>query len=247
MRPLALLSLPLAVLLAASWGCNEAGYVEKMQATSQQMQRNQDRQTKLNDNLHGFAAIGDSAVEIRAPKVFESSFNADSPHPADGAKIAPQRLQPPFVTLPGLKLTYEAFADGADEKSYPYYCYLAAVQGSAADASKLADDLARQLRAGLPGGGGWESVDCPTPDGGTLACRRIRATGKQLFDATASGGGRARFVPLEGTFDLYLHEAGGWITLVGFRVPTPLAEKFKLDDVGPLAVGTLKASQAAGA
>lgn len=244
MRPRVSHILPLVSLLAACWGCNEAGYVERMQASSQQIQSTHDRLKKLNDNLHGSAAIGDTAVELRVPKVFETSFTADSPHPADGAKIAPQRLQPPFLTLPGLKLTYEAFADGADEKTYPYYCYLATVQGSAGDAGKLADELARQLKMGLPGGGGWETVECPTPDGGApLSCRRIRAVGKQLFDA---GTGRARFVPQDGAFDLYLHEAGGWITLVGFRVPAAIADKFKLDDVGPLSVGTLKIPPASG-
>jgi hypothetical protein len=230
--------------IAALAGCGTAAYEERMQATAKDIQVRQDRATRLKDNLHGGAAIGDAAVEIRVPKVFEASFTPDSPHPADGAKIAPQRAQPPFLNLPNLKLTYEARADGADEKSYPYYCYLAASQGAAGDASKLADELARQLRMALPGGGGWETVECPTPDGDTLSCRRIRATGKQLFDATPADGGRARFVPQEGTFDLYLHEANGWITLVGFRVPAPLAEKFKLDEIGPLSVGTLKSPSA---
>lgn len=230
--------------LIALVGCGAAEYEERMLSSAKDIQTRQDRATRLNENLHGSAAIGDAAVEMRVPKVFEASFTPDSPHPADGAKINAQRLQPPFLNLPGLKLTYEAHADGGDEKTYPYYCYLAAVQGTSGDAGKLAEQLAGALRMGLPGGGGWETVDCPTPDGGTLPCRRIRATGKQLFDATAPGSGRARFTQQDGKFDLYLHEGNGWITLVAFRVPAPLDEKFKLDDIGPLAVGTLKSPSA---
>jgi len=239
-------SLPIRILgslvLAAIVGCSTAEYEQKMQATAQQIKTQQDRVGRLNDNLHGSGPLGDAAVEIRVPKVLAASFNADSPHPNDGGKISPQRLQPPFLNLPNLKLTYEGYVEAEEGKPQPVYCYLAAVQGTAAEASKLADDLARQLRTSLPGGSGWETVDCPTPEGSTLSCRRIRASGKQLFDATPPDGGRARFVQQDGKFDLYLHEGSGWITLVGFREPTTLAEKFKLDDLGPLSVGTLKAS-----
>jgi hypothetical protein len=237
----------LALLVSTAMvGCSTAAYEEKMQATAQQIKTRQDRTNRLNDNLHGSGAIGDAAVEIRVPKVFAASFNADSPHPADGGKVSPQRLQPPFLNLPNLKLTHEGYVEVEEGKPQPVYCYLSAVQGNAAEASKLADDLARQLRTSLPGGSGWETVECPTPEGSTLSCRRIRASGKQLFDATPPEGGRARFVQQEGKFDLYLHEGNGWITLVGFREPATLAEKFKLDDIGPLSLGTLKAAAPAG-
>src|SRR6188508_3802130 len=83
--------------------------------------------------------LGDTPVRIRLPMIFPESYKEDSKHKKDGGKIAEDRVQPPFLKLPGFKICYEGFGnDQTPAKQYPFYCYLAALPGKAADAENLA-------------------------------------------------------------------------------------------------------------
>jgi hypothetical protein len=74
----------------------------------------------------------------------------------------------------------------------------------------------------------------------------LRATGSQLFAHDRRGISDRQ---LPGTFDLYLHDAGGFIILWGVRMPDELEGKVYLLDLARAAAATLKvgASEFSGA
>jgi hypothetical protein len=154
---------------------------------------------------------------IRVPLEFEHSYQESSAHEDDGATINPDRLQPPFLKLPGFKLCYEGISKtGANE--LPFYCYLAAVPAQPGDAAKLAGQLQTQLKARFPDAtGDWQSNDAPTPDGYNVHWRKIRVEGDQPF--LVKTGDQVAPQNLPGVFELWVHDADNYVLLVGWRSP----------------------------
>jgi hypothetical protein len=156
-------------------------------------------------------------LSIRLPFEFNTSYQANSSHDDDGAVINPDRLQPPFMKLPGLKLCYEATSVSGQE-TLPFYCYLAAVPARAGDADKLAAQLLSQLKAAFPNAPErWEPEDAPTPEGYNIHWRKIRVEGDQSFFVKTAN--QVAPVKLPGIFELWLHDADNYIVLVGWRTP----------------------------
>jgi hypothetical protein len=168
--------------------------------------------------LFGPTELPDTPVRIRVPMAFKSSYAENSPHPEDGAKISPDRVEPPFLPLPGFKLCYEGHVDTAEGRP-PFYCYLAAVPSKAGDAQKLAADLQAKLKAKFKDTPEeWENVDAITPEGGGLPWKKIRVTGEQPFRVREAAGIAPKNLP--GVFELWMHDAGDYLVLVGWRAPT---------------------------
>jgi hypothetical protein len=170
--------------------------------------------------LFGPTELPDTPMKIRVPMAFKTSYMENSPHPEDGAKISPDRAQPPFLPLPGFKLCYEGHVPSAEGQP-PFYCYLAAVPAKAGDAAKMAADLQAALKAkfkDVPDA--WETVDANTPENKALAWRKIRVTGEQPFRVKDAGKVVSKNLP--GVFELWMHDAGDYIVLVGWRAPTAI-------------------------
>ena len=157
-------------------------------------------------------------VRIRVPKAFKRSFTADSSE--HGAKVGPQRIEPPFLRLPGFRLCYEGTADDA-AGLVPFYCYLCALPSKPGDADKLAAELATQLNDKFKDAKAeWEPIDAYSPDGKAKAWKKIRITGEQDFFVNT--GQKEEVKKLPGIFELWMCNAPDWIVLVGWRTPTSI-------------------------
>ncbi len=166
--------------------------------------------------LFGPTELADTPIRIRVPMIFKNSYMENSAHPDDGARISPDRLQPPFLPLPGFKVCYESMF-GVAGKPVPYYCYLAAVPAKPGDADKLADQLMAALKEKFKETPDtWELVDAATPTTKSLPWKKIRVTADQSF--RSFDGQKVSPGTLPGIFELWLHDAPGYIVLVGWRV-----------------------------
>jgi hypothetical protein len=171
--------------------------------------------------LWGPTELPDTPIKIRVPMAFKNSYSENSPHPEDGAKISPDRVEPPFLPLPGFKLCYEAHVETAEGRP-PFYCYLAAVPSKAGDAQKLAADLQAKLKTKFKDTPeAWENVDANSPEGTGLPWKKIRITGEQPFRVREAAGGIAS-KNLPGVFELWMYEAADYVVLVGWRAPTAI-------------------------
>jgi hypothetical protein len=187
-------------------------------------------------NLYGPTQISGTPISIRVPMIYSNSYEESSPHKDDGAVISPDRVQPPFLKLPGFKMCYEGTVT-QDNLKLPHYIYLAALPSQAGDADKLAAQLQTELKnafskpdnakgddaaqappeqqAAEPT---WEQVDVDTPRGGVFShWRKIRVEGDQMFRVKNSGKIEEQRLP--GVFELWLHDANNYLVLVGWRTP----------------------------
>jgi hypothetical protein len=179
--------------------------------------------------LYAPTRLGDTPFSIRVPLEFEHSYEATSAHDDDGAVINPERLQPPFLKLPGFKLCYEGTTQSGND-TLPYYCYLAAEPIQPGGADKLLAQLQAQLKAAFPppkpeaeGKGDveaaleWRPLDADTPEGLNIHWRKIRVEGEQPF--MVKTGDKVAPQKLPGIFELWAHDAGEYVVLVGWRAP----------------------------
>src|SRR5580700_1850610 len=97
-----------AGLLVALGGCGTADYERLLTKRLNDLRSAEPFRT-----LFGPTELPDTPVKIRVPMAFKTSYMENSPHPEDGAKISPDRAQPPFLPLPGFKLCYEGHVPSA--------------------------------------------------------------------------------------------------------------------------------------
>ncbi len=223
------------LLLATLSACGTAEYEQRMEKTAQEIGQVVERRREFDEALHGSSAIGDTAVEIRVPNVFQASYQEGSSHPIDG-QIDPRRFQPPFLSLPGHQLTYEAEANNAEEVPRPYYYYLAVTDG---DPAQLRSGLLAELKKTFPDTpAGWENFEAQTPEGDTVSWKRIQVAGPQQFPGFARG----RFVQEDGIFALYHFAEGEQNVLVGWRIPQAVASKVDMERLARLTAGSVRIS-----
>jgi hypothetical protein len=184
-------------------------------------------------HLYAPTRLPDTSISLRIPMVFGKSYQADSAHEDDGAKINPERLQPPFLKLPGFKLCYEG-VNKSPQGQFPFYCYLAAVPSRQGDIDTLAGQLQAQLNRAFPAAPDpmnkdaaeaaaaaqapprWETVDAEAPTGYSVHWRKIRFQGSQPFLVKTD---KVAPQSLPGKFELWLHDAGDYIVLIAWRAP----------------------------
>ncbi len=169
------------------------------------------------------SSIPDTPVKIRVPQIFPKSYTAASPHPDDGPKVRADRINPPFLELPGLRICYEGQGVDPERGKLPYYCYIAVTPSKAGDAEKLAADVQTKLKQTFKEVPAWENVDVRTPKATSIQWQKIRVTGDQPFPLNQ--GRKLDGVPVvtttfPGIFELWLYDAQQYIVLVGWRAPT---------------------------
>ncbi len=207
--------------------------------------------------------LPETPIRLRVPLVFQHSYVENSAHPDDGPKISPDRLQPPFLPLPGLKVTYETITQ-TTPGMVPFYCYLAAVPCKPGDAARLATEIQARLKQKFPETPDWETVDCNSPEGQPIQWKKIRAAGAQPFRVRDLGTRMVTVQELTGQFELWMHDAQEWIVLVGWRVTdlamgsaapaqqgkapgapaSNSAERFNIDGLPALTAGSLEMQSA---
>lgn len=212
---------PLAAIFLASMllGCGSSEYNRMVSKRVANLRGEQKFRT-----LFAPTQLGDSPVRIRVPMVFQESYTEDSKHKEDGAKIAEDRLQPPFLKLPGFKMCYEGRAyDQTPVKTYPFYCYLAAVPSKPGDAENLAKELRAQLKETFKDTPDeWESMDVDSPSGNAVQWKKIHVEGEQAFRFKEQNKKQATPTNLPGMFELWLCDKGDYIVIVAWRVPTAI-------------------------
>lgn len=203
---------PALALFLASAGCGTRHYNDLMGQRLTEL-----RASVKFQGLYAPTALPGTPFTIRVPLEFERSYDEKSSHSDDGAVIKPDRLQPPFLKLPGLKYCYEGLSKKGNDQ-FPFYCYLAAIPARPGDADRLADQLRAQLKRTFPDTPDtWEPKDPDTPDGLNIHWRMIRVEGEQPF--YVKSGGQAAPQNLPGIFELWMHDADDFIVLVGWRTP----------------------------
>ena len=164
--------------------------------------------------LWGPTTLDETPISLRVPLVFRKSYRPDSGHSDDGGRIKPDRLQPPFLPLPGLKLCYEGASPDPGGGTLPFYCYVAVVPKG--DAAKLQTELQAALKTTFPETPDtWESVDAKTPEEKAVPWKKIRVEGEQPFFA----GPQKKPTMMPGIFELWIHGADDYVVLVGWRTP----------------------------
>lgn len=235
--PGASVRLALLAVLAALFtaGCGTGAYEQLMAQRLADVQRLAPF-TELSPavNLPG------TRVKIRLPKRLTAAYKTDSPHPQDGPQIAPQRVQPPFLLMPGFQLCYEAFDRDQTQAKMPYYCYLYALPPNlGANLIAQVPILLKQQFPGQAPDPAWQDTTVVSESGASLAWKRIRVEGNQLFDVTPLNQPQGGFVPLPGIFELWLHEAPDYIVMVGWRIPSALEPNVQLLNLAPVTAATL--------
>lgn len=187
-------------------------------------------------NLYAPTRLPGIPISIRLPRIFGDSYQASSAHEDDGAAINPDRLQPPFLKLPGFKLCYEGtHTDGATK--LPFYCYLAALPAQPGDADRLATQLQAQLKQTFPETpDDWATVDADAPSGFSVHWRKIRVEGEQSFRVKT--GIQVEAQNMAGIFELWIHDADDYIVLIGWRTPKSIEGPSSAASSGD--VGTLE-------
>jgi hypothetical protein len=224
------------VVAALVGGCGLAEYEEKMQASLESL-----RWKSRFDALYEAGRIDDYPFKMSLPALFKDGdwFRPGVKY-RDGTRMHHDRQFPPFLdSLPGLNRTGEAFHPTTDGNRVSYYCYLCVVDTEKEAADALAARLQKEIQAKLPAADdAWTEIECKNEDGLTVTWKRLRAHGLQRFDENK--GNRENFKDLPGTFDLYLHEAGGYAILWGVRLPDALKGKVFLLDLAQAAAATLE-------
>jgi len=154
------------------------------------------------------------------------------------SKVDPRRLKPSLATLPGLKLTYEAFIKDAEGGQLPYYCYVGAVS-MANDSGKDPGGSLRGELAGQPANeslSDWEPFQGETPEGQGSQWKRLRCVAPQEF-AYTSQAGRTSLMTLPGVLEIYLREEGGYLIVIAWRMPKNIEPNVGLAKWAPLVAG----------
>ncbi|HEX3727153.1 MAG TPA: hypothetical protein VHV08_12955 [Pirellulales bacterium] len=174
--------------------------------------------------LYGPTRLPGTPISLRVPLSFRKSYTEDSPHGDDGPKIRPDRFQPPFLQIPGMKICYEGMANVGAAGKIPFTCYLAAVPAKPGDADKLAADLLEKLQQTFKDAPKeWQNIDAVAPDGKAQPWKKVRVVGDQPFPANSgriADGKKVTTEVMPGIFELWLYDAQDYIVLIGWRAPT---------------------------
>ena len=212
---------PLAAICLASMllGCGSSEYNRMVSKRVANLRGEQKFRT-----LFAPTQLGETPVRIRVPMVFQESYTEDSKHKEDSGKIADDRLQPPFLKLPGFKICYEGHAyDQTPVKTYPFYAYLAAVPSKPGDAENLAKELQAKLKETFKNTPDqWESMDVESPSGDAVQWKKLRVEGEQSFRFKQPSAKQATPSNLPGMFELWLCDKGDYTVIVAWRVPTAI-------------------------
>jgi len=202
-----------AILMIVVSGCGTSAYNDLVKDRVAQLRA----EVKF-QGMYASSQIPSSQLKLRIPMIMSNSYSTASGHPDDGTKINPARLQPPFLNLPGLKLTYETRHKTADGTRLPFYCYIASTPGKPGDADRLCADFQKRLKQRFPDTPDtWEAVDADSPTGFAVHWRKLRVVGEQPFFVKGGGMVEARNMP--GVFELWVHEGDGQIVILGWRSP----------------------------
>jgi hypothetical protein len=163
--------------------------------------------------------LAGTPIKIRVPMIFRNSYLEDSKHANDDGKIHPDRLQPPFLQLPGFKICYEGLSFDPTAGRLPYYCYLAAVPSQPGGADALAKEMQEKLKEKFKDTPAeWEEVDAESPTTKAVHWKKIRVVADQPFRYFTARGIVTKDFP--GIFELWIRDEKDYTVLVAWRSPS---------------------------
>ncbi len=184
--------------------------------------------------------IPEAPYTVRVPVIFPNSYTPTSSHPVDGAKIKPQRMQPPFMSADeNIKLMFEGTVkEGSSD--LPFYVYLGASPVKPGEVDKFAADIEKGVKTIVPAdqAPAWEPVDVDTPSGKALPWRKMRLTIDQPFLVKLDGDDTPEAQNMPGVLELWLHDAGDYAVMIVWRAPKQIEgpQQREFDSVGGMTV-----------
>ena len=157
--------------------------------------------------------------------------------PTDSHPVDPRRVKPGLVTLPFLKLTYEATIKDDKGGSLPYYCYVGATKA----ATGQIDNVKNALRGELVGKSptelsDWTDFQGESPEGKEFVWKKLHCVAPQEFGCNDAPG-KTRFETLPGVLEIYLYEDSGYLVFFAWRMPKSIEPNVDLAKWAPLMAG----------
>jgi hypothetical protein len=183
-----------------------------------------------------------TGVSIQLPVLFDSKETKTfRPGSEEGNRpIAPERVQPPGLTIPGLRFTCETIYRDDQGRKLPVYCYLAVLPKGSAERTKVKDQLLQAAKAENPTAQ-WEAA---VLEGSSLSAEKLSFSGTQVF-MPAGAIDNKQAVETGGRVDLYLVAAEHANVLVGFRAPIDIADRVSLTEAGLASIASIKSEKPA--
>lgn len=192
--------------------------------------------------------LADGRVKLHPPKSLPDLLTAERADPRaappegdskeEPRPIDPRRLRPPFLEdFPGFVGAYEAAFD-----SGPFKVPVALTVGSVPTAERKEPQVAAHLvdqakkhEGFAKEGFTWESRDLVDRGGAKRTWKVLRLHGSQSI-IRWDGGKASEEVPVEATCEIWLSAAADQehCTVLVWRVPDDVKEKFSLEEVAPL-------------
>jgi hypothetical protein len=218
------------LLLSTYCGCGAQEYERRINAGVNRAKG----ESKFNVLYATPQDIVGTPVAIRVPTLFTSPAFVENAA-VDGKRIDPRRIKPDVVaTIPGFKLTYEAFTDDG----LPYYLYVGVVNAdNVATADPLGGlqvDLNDRFHPNPPVSPA--DTPCEAPDGRSLPWKSIRVTGDQEF-LVRDKTGREQPKTLPGIVDVYSYRTPNCAVVLVWRMPTAVGEKVNVSELAKLVAG----------
>jgi len=223
-----------AVVLLATLGCGQGEYEAAM--------KNSVKDIAFDSNfLEGLsldpAEIISDVAELRLPLLIDDYATSLTKTSKDNAgdRIDPRRVQPPGITIPGFRYSYEKFEElGGRNSEQPLYVYFGSVPGSDPIKKVTGSMLsgARKISRNV----NWTEAELDTPERGKLKFQKLSVPGVQDFEFNPKGG---QIEKKKGLLEIYVHSTKEHHIIIGFRAPDAVAEKTKLFDLVPFSLGTL--------
>ena len=205
------------LLLAATSGCGTPAYTDLLNHRLDELRAGAPFRV-----LYGPTKIPDTPIEVRIPMSFRKSYLENSPHGDDGEKIRPDRVQPPFLQLPGFRMCYEGNGSDPNAGRVHFYCYLWVIPSKPGDADKMAAEVQTKLAATFKDAKPeWQSVDAYTPDGKAMNWRKIGVEAPMPYPSYRHEEDRKK-MPTEdfpSKFELWMYDAPNYLVLIGWRTP----------------------------
>ena len=189
--------------------------------------------------------LAEGRVKLRPPKSLTSWLQVGGadpraePNPDGGAApIDPRRLRPPFLEdFPGFVTAYEAVFEGP-RGNLPVTLSVGSVPATEQREPKIVVRLADQVKKhdGFSGKKfEWESRVVVDRGGGSRPWRVLRLHGPQPIDRWF-GGKPPEYEPAEATCEIWVSATADQehCTVLVWRVPDEVKEKFALDELAPL-------------
>ena len=160
-------------------------------------------------------------VTIRIPKAFAgvAPLNEGSANPNfRDATIPKDRVQPPFMEIPGFQMTYEQLVTSSSGQRVMSLYF-----GVTPADPEILDRIPGTLKAKLLLNYdlAWKNESVVSPDGSHPLWRSITVQAPQGFYWTNQGLSDPE--TLDGTFSLWAHEEQGYYVFIAYRFPTSSA------------------------